>query len=312
MAHTHRIGAHTSTAGALENAAILAHAADGNTAQIFSGSPRQWRNPMPAPAAVDKLRSARERLDVNPLVIHANYLINLASIDPSNRANSIMAFRGELERAIAIGAEFLVLHPGSYKGQALEDSLDRFAEGLEEASRGIRSAALTLLLENTAGAGSAIGSRFEELAALRERGLNRVEYAIGYCIDTCHTLVAGIDYCSAEKMEAMIEHLDATLGIGRIPVFHMNDSKGECGSHLDRHEHIGQGKLGLEPFERILNHPELSAKAFILETPVDEPEDMARNIAALRTMCRPAASKAVPVPAAKRAPAPRKARGSRA
>ncbi|MEP7363287.1 MAG: deoxyribonuclease IV [Acidobacteriota bacterium] len=301
MAHTHRIGAHTSTAGALENAAILAHAADGNTAQIFSGSPRQWRNPMPAKTAIEKLRAARERLDVNPLVIHANYLINLASIDPSNRANSIMAFRGELERAIAIGAEYLVLHPGSYKGQTIEESLDRFAEGLEEASSGIESKTLTLLLENTAGAGSAIGSRFEELAALRERGLNRVEYALGYCIDTCHTLVAGFDYCSDSKMKSLIADVDAILGIDRIPVFHMNDSKGECGSHLDRHEHIGQGKLGLEPFERILNHPRLAGKAFILETPVDEPDDMARNIAVLRGLCKPAAT---------RSKAPRKARGS--
>ncbi|HZO55271.1 MAG TPA: deoxyribonuclease IV [Bryobacteraceae bacterium] len=304
MVHTHRIGAHTSTAGALENAAILAHAADGNTAQIFSGSPRQWRNPLPSKAAVEKLRAARERLDVNPLVIHSNYLINLASIDPSNRANSVIAFRGELERALTIGAEYLVLHPGSYKGQTLEESLDRFAEGLEEASRGIDSTTLTLLLENTAGAGAAIGSRFEELAALRERSLNRVEYAIGYCIDTCHTLVAGFDYCSESKMKSLVADMDAILGLERIPVFHMNDSKGECGSRLDRHEHIGHGKLGLEPFERILNHPKLSAKTFILETPVDEPDDMARNIAALRGLCKPAT-------VATRSPAPRKARGSR-
>lgn len=304
MAFTHRIGAHTSTAGALENAAILAHAANGNTAQIFSGSPRQWRNPMPSAEAVRKLRAARERLDVNPLVIHSNYLINLASIDPSNRANSVMAFRGELERAIAIGAEYLVLHPGSYKGQTLEDSLDRFAKGLEEASNGIRSKTLTLLLENTAGAGSAIGSRFEELAALRELSLKRVDYAIGYCIDTCHTLVAGYDYCSDAAMKSLVSDVDSILGLDRIPVFHMNDSKGGCGSRLDRHEHIGKGKLGLEPFGRILNHPKLAAKTFILETPVDEPEDMARNIATLRMLCSPAG--------AKRSLAPRKARGSRA
>lgn len=303
MARTHRIGAHTSTAGALENAAILAHAADGNTAQIFSGSPRQWRNPMPAAGAIEKLRAARERLDVNPLVIHANYLINLASVDAANRANSIMAFRGELERAIAIGAEYLVLHPGSFKDQTLESSLDRFADGLEEASRGISSKSPTLLLENTAGAGSAIGSKFEELAALRERSVNRANYAIGYCIDTCHTLVAGYDYCSEEGMKSLVDDVDTILGIDRIPVFHMNDSKGACGSHLDRHEHIGKGKLGLEPFARILNHPKLAGKTFILETPVDQPDDMARNIAALRGLCQPTGT-------ATRSRAPRKARGS--
>lgn len=286
MAFTHRIGAHTSTAGALENAAILAHAAGANTAQIFSGSPRTWRNPMPAPAAVAKLKDARARLDVNPLVIHANYLINLASIDPSNRPKSVDAFRGELERAAAIGAEYLVLHPGSYKDQTVETALDRFAEGLLEASRGMDSAALTVLLENTAGAGSALGSRFEELAAMRERVSGKLGYRIGFCIDTCHTLAAGIDFTTPEGMKSLVSSLDSTLGLENIPVIHMNDSKAPCGSRLDRHEHIGEGHIGREAFGRILNHPRLASKCFILETPVDEDGDFARNIAALRDLSK--------------------------
>lgn len=286
MAFTHRIGAHTSTAGALENAAIFAHAAGANTAQIFSGSPRTWRNPMPAAAAITKLREARERLDVNPLVIHANYLINLASIDPANRPKSIGAFRGELERAIAIGAEYLVLHPGSYKDQTVETALDRFAEGLVEASQGIESRKLTVLLENTAGAGSALGSRFEELAAMRERAAGKLGYGLGFCIDTCHTLAAGIGFTSPEGMKGLVSSLDAILGLNNIPVIHMNDSKAACGSHLDRHEHIGEGHIGLETFGRILNHPRLESKCFILETPVDEDGDFELNVAALRNLCK--------------------------
>ncbi len=292
MGFTHRIGAHTSTAGALENAAIFAHAAGANTAQIFSGSPRTWRNPMPAAAAVTKLREARERLDVNPLVIHANYLINLASIDPANRPKSIGAFRGELERAIAIGAEYLVLHPGSYKDQTVETALDRFAEGLVEASQGIGSQKLTVLLENTAGAGSALGSRFEELAAMRDRAAGKLGYGLGFCIDTCHTLAAGIGFTSPEGMKGLVSSLDAILGLNNIPVIHMNDSKAACGSHLDRHEHIGKGHIGLEAFGRILNHPRLESKCFILETPVDEDGDFERNVAALRNLCKKSRTRA--------------------
>ncbi|MBN8734245.1 MAG: deoxyribonuclease IV [Acidobacteria bacterium] len=293
MAFSHRIGAHTSTAGALENAAILSHAAGANTAQIFSGSPRTWRNPMPAPAAVAKLNDARQRLDVHPLVVHANYLINLASIDPANRPKSIDAFRGELERALALGAEYLVLHPGSYKDQTLDTAYDRFAEGIQEASRGISSKSFTLLLENSAGAGSSIGSRFEELAELRQRIEGKLDFAVGYCIDTCHTLAAGIDFTTPASMKALVTALDAELGLDRIPVFHMNDSKAPCGSHLDRHTHIGEGHIGLPAFERILNHPQLAAKTFILETPVDADDDYARNIAALRNLCKqPSAAKA--------------------
>jgi len=286
MAFSHRIGAHTSTAGALENAAVLSHAAGANTAQIFSGSPRTWRNPMPAPAAVAKLNDARQRFDIHPLVIHANYLINLASIDPANRPKSIDAFRGELERAIAIGAEYLVLHPGSHKDQTLDTAYDRFAEGIVEASRGIQSKSLTLLLENSAGAGSSIGSRFTELAELRQRIEGKLDYAVGYCIDTCHTLAAGIDFTTPAGMKSLVAALDTELGLDRIPVFHMNDSKAPCGSQLDRHTHIGEGHIGLPAFERILNHPQLASKTFILETPVDADDDYARNIAALRNLCK--------------------------
>lgn len=282
----HRIGGHMSTAGSLENAAIFAHQVGGNTAQIFSGSPRQWINPMPPAEGVARLRAARERLDVNPLAIHANYLINLAGIDPDFRAKSVMAFRAELERAIAIEAEYLIVHPGSYKNQTLEQGLVNFGLGLIEASAAIKSKKLTLLLENTAGSGAAIGSRFAELAAIGQLVAGKLGYSVGYCIDTCHCLAAGYDIVSPEGLAAAVAEMDAELGVANVPVIHTNDSKSPLGSRVDRHEHIGEGYIGLKAFERILNHPKLRDKAFILETPVDGDGDYARNISTLKGLCR--------------------------
>jgi deoxyribonuclease-4 len=279
-----RVGAHTSTAGGLENAAILAREYGGNCAQIFSGPPRRWTNPMPKPEAVGKLREARQRLDVNPLVIHASYLINLASIDDGNRAKSLAAFRGELDRAAAIGADYLVLHPGSYKNQTVEQGIEQFARNLTEAAKGFRSKGPALLLENTAGAGNALGSKFEELAYMRELTHKTAPFEIGYCIDTCHSYAAGFEITTKKGLNAALILADAVLGLDRIPVIHTNDSQGDLGSHVDRHEHIGEGKIGLAAFERIVNHPGLRAKAFILETPVDEDGDYARNIGALKKL----------------------------
>jgi deoxyribonuclease IV len=279
-----RVGAHTSTAGSLENAAILAREYGGNCAQIFSGSPRTWMNPMPRPEAVVKLRAARERLDVNPLVIHANYLINLASIDDGNRAKSVAAFRGELDRAAAIGADYLVLHPGSSRNQTVEQGMEQFARNLEEATKGFKAEGLTLLLENTAGSGNALGSRFEELAHMRELTSRSAPFEIGYCIDTCHSFAAGFLITTEKGLDETVQRVDAVLGLDRVPVIHTNDSKGTLGSHLDRHAHIGAGQIGLEAFGRIVNHPGLRGKAFILETPVDAEGDYVRNIGALKKL----------------------------
>jgi deoxyribonuclease-4 len=279
-----RVGAHTSTAGALENAAILARKYGGNCAQIFSGSPRTWMNPMPKPEVVARLREARERLDVNPLVIHANYLINLASIDDGNRAKSVAAFRGELDRAAAIGADYLVLHPGSYRNQTVEQGMEQFARNLREAAKGFQAKGLTLLLENTAGAGHALGSKFEELAHMRELTRKTAPLEIGYCIDTCHSYAAGFEIATRKGLDETVGLADEVLGLDRIPVIHANDSKGELGSHLDRHEHIGEGRIGLTAFGRIVNHPGLRDKVFILETPVDDDGDYARNIGALKKL----------------------------
>ena len=272
--------------GSLERAAYKAFELGANCFQIFSASPRMWRAPVPDPAAITRLEEARAAHDLTPLVIHDNYLINLASADETIRRKSIDAFRGELERAIAIGAEYLVAHPGNYKGVTPEQGIATLAGALEEAARGIRSGKLMLLLENTAGSGAQLGATFEELAAIREASRGRVEFEIGYCIDTCHSLVAGYDIATAEGLEATVAQMQQRLGLELVRVIHTNDSKKGLGSHVDRHENIGEGAIGEEGFRRILNHPDLRDKPFVLETPIDNEGDDLKNVEALKRLCR--------------------------
>ena len=186
-----RLGIHTSIAGALERSALKAVELGANTFQIFSSSPRQWKASVPTPAAIRLLQNARDRHDLTPLVIHDNYLINLASAHESVRAKSIEAFRGELARAIAIGAEYLVAHPGNYKGQTVEQGILHFIQGVAAAAGGLEFGKLMLLVENTVGAGAQLGSRFEELHVIREYARQMTDLPIGFCLDTCHLLASG-------------------------------------------------------------------------------------------------------------------------
>jgi deoxyribonuclease-4 len=281
-----RLGIHTSIAKSLENAAITAGELGANTFQIFSASPRMWRASPPAVSAVKLLKRVRERYDLRPLVIHDNYLINLASCSEPLRVQSTAAFRGEIERALAIGAEYLVAHPGNCKGHSVEQGIYAVVRSLAEAAQGLETAKLTVLLENTAGAGAALGSRFEELGLMRQFAAELTDLQIGFCIDTCHCLASGYDVSSAAGLKQTVAEIDRTLGIENVCVIHANDSKGALGSHLDRHEHIGRGHIGEHGFRRILNHPKLRTKAFILETPVDEVGDELRNMEMLKKLCR--------------------------
>jgi deoxyribonuclease-4 len=279
-----RLGIHTSTSGSLEAAALTAAELGANTFQIFSASPRMWRARAPDPEQIRRIRAARERFDLHPLVIHANYLINLASQDPVIRAKSIDGLRGEMERAVAIGAEYLVVHPGSYRGQSVEEGIAAVALALRAAADGLLTRQLTVLLENTAGCGATLGSRFEELQSIRELARDLTSLPIGVCIDTCHLLAAGFDIVSTGGLRDTLRHAEATLGLENIRVIHANDSKTRRGSRVDRHANIGQGHIGREAFRRILTHPKLRTKPFILETPVDEPGDDRRNLDTLKSL----------------------------
>jgi deoxyribonuclease-4 len=282
-----RIGIHTSTSGALVKAAHKAVELGANCFQIFSASPRMWRATPPEAAQVALMKAARAEHDLKPLVIHDSYLINLAAADAEIRGKSIAAFRGELTRAMAIGAEYLVMHPGSAKAhESLERALETLAGSLEQAARGLETTGFTLLFENTAGGGASIGRTLEELKTLSEMAGPRLPFPTGFCLDTCHLYAAGYDVSTEKGLAEMVKRAAKLLGLERIAVIHVNDSKGQLNSHLDRHENIGKGHIGREGFRRILNHPKLRDKAFILETPIDNEGDDQRNVDTLKALCR--------------------------
>jgi deoxyribonuclease IV len=279
-----RIGIHTSTAGGVANAAERAYRLGCNAFQIFSSSPRQWA-PYELPRSqAEEMSRLRECYDLRPLAIHANYLVNLAGGNPEFHAKSIAAFRGEVERALALAAEFLVLHPGSFRGSSREEGLQRVALAIEQAVDGLdlKACKLRILIENTAGSEFSLGGNFEQVAELLY--LMGGFVPSGACIDTCHTHVAGYDIVSEEGFADTLDQLDRTIGLRNVYVWHCNDAKAERGSKLDRHQHIGKGSIGLKAFRRLLNDPRLAHAAFIAETPIDEPLDDLTNVNALKKL----------------------------
>jgi deoxyribonuclease-4 len=279
-----RIGIHTSIAGGVENAAERAYRLGCNTFQIFSTSPRQWQPYTLGRPQCESMSRLRKKYDLTPLVIHSNYLINLAGTNTPFLKKSIQAFRGELERGIALCADYLVLHPGSFRGGSREEGLERVASSIAQASDRLDLAekGLTVLIENTAGAEYSLGSTFEQVAELLERLRGIVP--VGACIDICHTHVAGYDIVNMEGRDLTLQHLDRTVGLQNVHVWHSNDAKTDRGSGLDRHEDIGRGKLGSEVFRALLNDQRLKHAAFIAETPIDQPGDDLRNVETLKAL----------------------------
>ena len=275
-----RIGIHTSIAGDVTRALDIAAGLGANALQIFSSSPRMWDRGTSriADADAERFRARRKELALGPLVIHSNYLINLASPNPVLRARSVQAFHQEIVRALSLGADYLVLHPGSAVSDSRGSAVSTIAQSLKQAARGLRLGEMQILLENTAGQGSSVGAKFEELRAILE---SCGDLPLGVCIDTAHTFAAGWDIRTAEGLERTLIDVDRGVGLSRVRIVHVNDSKTPLGSRVDRHEHIGKGKIGLDAFGRILKHPLLAHSAFILETPIDKPGDDRRNVAAL-------------------------------
>ncbi len=282
-----RIGIHSSIAGDLTHSLDIAKKLGCNAMQIFSSSPRMWPRPgrsLIPEADAARFRLRRRELAIGPVAIHANYLINLATTDPVGRVRTIQAFRDELLRGLSLGADYIVVHPGSARdGEEPSKVTHIVAEAIRQSARGLKMGDMRILLENTAGMGKSIGSKFEELAAII-KGAPEVD--LGVCIDTAHLFEAGFPIHTAEGLEQTLARMELTFGLDRVFVIHVNDSKTPFGSRVDRHEHIGKGKIGLEAFERIMRHPLLSpervaGRAFLLETPIDLPGDDRRNVAAL-------------------------------
>jgi deoxyribonuclease-4 len=283
-----RLGAHMSIAGGMPQAVSRAVAVEASALQVFVKSSNQWAARPFAPGEVEAYRAAAEAAGIQRHTLaHASYLINLASPDPTLWEKSLGAFRIELDRCEALGIPWLVVHPGSHVGSGIDAGISRVARALARALPEAGAPATTgVLLENTAGQGNTLGSRLEELAEMLAR-VDRPE-RLGVCFDTCHALAAGYEFRDAASYERTMQAIDRVVGLDRVRAFHLNDSKGELGSHLDRHEHIGQGRVGLEAFRLILNDRRFGDRPMVLET--DKGEDLAEdrmNLGVLRSLVRP-------------------------
>lgn len=284
-----RIGAHMSIAGGLIRAVERAEISGCETFQIFTKSSNQWRARPLAAVEVDAFRTRLDASGLSPVVAHASYLINVASPDASLRRRSVTALEEELARVETLGLDGLVLHPGAHTTSTEADGLARIAEAvgraLERASGRTR-----LLLEHTAGQGTVLGHRFEHLRRIIDGAGGPPR--LGICLDTCHLVAAGYDIISDAGYEQVFNELDAVIGLDRLAVFHLNDSKAPLGSRVDRHEHIGHGRIGREPFGRLLRDDRFRTLPMILETAKcrgssaaveADPRDL-ENLAVLRTL----------------------------
>jgi deoxyribonuclease-4 len=281
---TKRIGVHLGTAGGASNAVEKAREIGANTLQIFSSSPRMWRAPKVDPKQAVRMRALRAELNVGPLVIHTSYLVNVCSQTADIREKSVDAFRGEIERALMLGAEYLVLHPGSWKGMTRNEGLKLAAESIARAIDGLpwQGTGFNILIENTAGAECSLGGSFEQVAELVER--LKAAAPVGVCLDTCHTHVSGYDIVTPEGYADTMTQAAITFGVDAVRVWHCNDAKAARGSKLDRHQQIGKGMIGKETFRVLLNDLRLAHAAFIAETPIEKPGDDRRNVDALKKL----------------------------
>ena len=257
-----------SVAGGLPRAVERAVVHRCDAFQIFAKNANRWRGRRLPPAEIREFRAKVEAAGLGPIVSHASYLINLATTSPALHRQSMDAMADELDRAEALGLLGVVLHPGCYTRGNQPDGLRLVAGGLLELLRARRRGKTMVLLEQTAGQGTALGATFDELASIIAR-MNH-HRRVGVCLDTCHLLASGYDLCSPESYAETFKQFGRLVGFDRLKVLHLNDSKKPLGSRVDRHEHIGQGCLGLEPFRRIVNDPRLRGLPMLLETPKEE------------------------------------------
>ena len=254
-----------------------------------------WRGTAPSQESIDRLRVVRREHDLNPLAVHGCYLTNLAAADPVVSEKSKESFHLEIENARKIGADYLVIHPGSARGQSTEQAIEVFATALAEAQQGFDWGSLRLLLENTAGGGATLGRSFAELKYLRQAAEARCDVPLGFCIDTAHCFAAGYDVSTDSGLHDTVCEMHQCLGIDQVHLIHTNDSKTALGSNSDRHESIGDGQIGLDAFARVLHHPQLGSKPMILETPFID-ESHAENVRRLWSLA------GTPPPASRRGP----------
>lgn len=253
-----------SIAGGLPFAIARAHVHRCETLQIFSKNASQWRaRPLP-PDEIAAFRKAASETGIHPIVAHASYLINIATANPALRAQSIAALGEEVDRAEALGLLGVVLHPGARMTAPVDAAIGLIAEALQLVVKARPRGKTMILLEHTAGQGTTMGSNFEEIAGMLNRA--KLKSRLGVCLDTCHLLASGYDLCSDEGYRATFRKFEELIGVDRLKFFHLNDSKKPCQSRVDRHEHIGKGCIGIEPFRRLVNDPRFAHLPMIIET----------------------------------------------
>ena len=287
---------HASIAGGLSRAVVSAVETGSDCVQIFARNPRGWLARPLESHQIHDFRNARERAGLWPLAIHTVYLVNLASSDPVLLARSREAFREEIRRALALGADYLVVHPGSHGSADLQGGIATAVESIRKCAQGLRlrgapatasrageTGAMSILIENTAGQGSSIGCSLEQIAELL-RALNALP--VDVCLDTAHTFASGYDISTVSGLRSTIRAINQSFGFDRIKLIHCNDSKVPLSSRVDRHQHIGLGCIGAEAFGRIMHNLRFGNVPFILETPVDKERGYAWNVARLRELSR--------------------------
>lgn len=277
-----------SIAGGVCNALKSAHAHGMGTVQLFTKNSNQWVGKPFAPDEPAAFRKELRRTGLKFATSHDSYLINMATADPALWRRSVEAFVDELDRAEALGLTYLVTHPGAHVGCGDDGGLANVTRAIDEVHRRRPDAKVKVLLELTAGQGTCLGHRFEHLAAI----LDRVQEPrrLGVCLDTCHVFAAGYAFATEDEYAAMMDEFDRVIGLRKLKVFHLNDSKKPCGSRVDRHEHIGRGHIGLEPFRRIVNDPRFQKTPMILETPKEDADGTEMdpvNLATLRGLIEP-------------------------
>jgi deoxyribonuclease-4 len=251
--------------------------------QIFTKNNNRWQEKPQDPEEVARFREAAREFRREHLISHAAYLINLASFDDTIYGRSMAAMRDELDRAEALGLSWVVLHPGSHMGNGEDVGIKRIAESLSSLLKDTKSYTVGIALECTAGQGTALGYRFEHLAAIRKKVRSRKR--LGVCLDTCHMFAAGYELRTAKGYRATMDELDATVGIEHVHAIHVNDSKKPLGSRVDRHDHIGDGELGLDGFKYLLNDPRFAHTPMMLETPKGpEMKEDVRNLRRLKSL----------------------------
>ena len=275
-----RVGFHAPIKGGLHEALIVASDTGCDTVQIFSRNPRGWMAKPLTEADVALFRKTRRRTKIKPVVVHCNYLVNLAAADELMLEKSRASFREEVERSLLLGIDYLVVHPGSSRGSCEADGISTCSASLRIACRGLEMGKLRILLENTAGQGECIGHRFEHLGEIMDACR---ELHLGVCFDTAHAFTAGYDLREEDGLEGLIQKIERTVKTKNVRAIHFNDSRAVYNSRVDRHWHIGEGHIGEDALRRVARHPKLSHAAFILETPYDDPRADLQNLNKLKS-----------------------------